>query len=75
MLHLDTWVFKKLYEFIFEIFMTIISFEDLESSSRLVLYEGFKTLEEVKKFSLVLEEEYLLGLQTHWRDKHVHLFL
>ena len=56
MLHLDTFIFSILNELGFDIFTTIFISKDLESPPRLVLNQGSKYLEEVKKYRLVLYE-------------------
>ena len=55
-LHLDTYIFTILNKIRIDTLTTIIRLEYLDISSRLVLNQGFKNLEEVKKFILVLEE-------------------
>ena len=54
MLHMDTWIFTIMDEIRLDILIAIIRSEDLEFTPRLVLNQGSKYLEEVKKFRLML---------------------
>ena len=56
MLHLDTYIITILNELRLDILTTIVIYEDLESPPRLVLNQGSKDLEEVKKFRLVFRK-------------------
>ena len=54
MLHLDTYIFAILDKVRLDILTTIVRFEDLEFSPRLVLNQGSIDFEKVKKFRLML---------------------
>ena len=54
MLHLDTYIFVILDEFILDILTTILRYEDLEFSPIMVLNQGSIDFEKAKNFRLML---------------------